>query len=375
MDRRLLIKTGLATIGAGMVPSALRAQGPLPGAPTPGLQQATIADPAPAPDVTGRISPQAHGKSLMVVNKQALTIGFYDAATGQTQKTFSLPPRPHELLIARNGRTAYVSIYGDGIYSANPHPGNQVAIVDLAERRCTGFLSTGSVWAPHGLAEAPDGTIWASCDIGKTVVGFDPASQRQVGAIPVNHAGGHWIVAHPTNGTAFLSNRAGSGIVVVDLAQRRVAGTIDTPHAITGLALSPDGARLFAADDQRPALLTIDTAARTILASTDLEGLPFSTAAHGDRERRVRVSPDGRYVLVADFPSAGLVRVDAARPQRQKLLLIQHGPMGMAFSPDGATLWACNHDAGTITIVDVATMTALRDFAVEPGAETAALLG
>ena len=78
--------------------------------------------------------------------------------------------------------------------------------------------------------------------------------------------------------------------------------------------------------------------------------------------------------MVSDFPSAGLVRVQADAPARQKLLLVEHGPMSMAFSPDSRTAWVCNHDAGTITVVDVPSMTALLDFKTGEGCETVALL-
>ena len=37
--------------------------------------------------------------------------------------------------------------------------------------------------------------------------------------------------------------------------------------------------------------------------------------------------------MVSDFPSAGLVRVAADAPMRQKLLLVEHGPMSMALFP------------------------------------------
>lgn len=373
MDRRTFLHMGAAAITGLALPTILRAQ-EQPGPPTPGVTQATTAPPAPSPDVTTLVSPMARGKSLLVVDKLALTVAFHDAVSGVRQAMFSLPSRPHEVLVARDGRTAYVSIYGDGIYGANPHPGNQIAVIDLTTRQCTGFLSTGQVWAPHGLAEAPDGTIWAACDIGEAVVGFDPASQRQIGIIPVGHKGGHWIAADRRSGKAWLSNRAGAGIVSVDLLKRAAAGRIETPAAVTGLSLSPDGSRLFAADDREPALLTIDTAKGRVLARTLLAGLPASTAEGGDRERRVLASPDGRYVFVSDYPSAAVVRIDVARPERQRLLLVQHGPMGMATSPDGRTLWACNHDAGTITIIDVVSMTALRDFATGKGPENAVLL-
>jgi DNA-binding beta-propeller fold protein YncE len=309
----------------------------------------------------------------MVVNKLGLTIGFYDAATGERRTEFSLPSRPHELLVSRDGRRAYVSIYGDGIYGQNPHPGNQIAVIDLTSRQPVGFLSTGTVLAPHGLAEGSDGTIWASCDIGSAVIGINPESGTTVATVDVGTKGGHWIVAGG-QGKAYLSNRAGPGIPVVDLASRQAEAMIETPHAVTGLDLSTDGRRLFAADDQEPALVTIDTARGRVVASTPLVGIPRPTAKGGDRERRVKVTPDGKYVMVSDYPSAALIRVDAGDPRRQKLLLVQHGPMSMAFSSDGQTGWICDHDAGVVTVVDISSMTALLDFKVGEGCETAALI-
>ena len=372
MHRRTFLRC--ATIGGLSIAAGRVARAQMqPGPPTPGVVQATIAEPAPAPDVASLISPIARSNSLMVVNKLGLTVGFYDPATGAPQKLFALPSRPHELLIARDGKRAYVSIYGDGIYGQNPHPGNQIAIIDLERREPVGFLSTIDIWAPHGLTEGPDGIIWASCDIGAAVVGFDPVTRQRVSVIETGTKGGHWIVSGP-DGLAFLSNRAGAGIPMVDLVGRRHVGTLETPHAITGLDLSPDGQRLFAADDQEPALLTIDVRARRIRSTTVLAGLPRPVAIGGDRERRVKVTPDGRNVFLSDFPSAALVRVDVDDPARQRLLLVQHGPMSMAFSPDSRTAWICDHDAGAVTIVDIVSMEALVDFKVGEGCETVALL-
>jgi len=352
-----------------------RAQAPQPGPPTPGIAQATLAPPGAAPaGVADRVSAAARGTALAVVNKLGLTVGFYDAVTGAQQALFSLPSRPHEILLSPDRRTAWVSIYGDGIYGQNPHPGNQIAVLDVPGRRPVGFLSTGDVPAPHGLALAPDGTLWVSSDIGQCVVGLDPRTGDRVAAIPVGTTGGHWLAVTPDGRKAYVSNRARPGIPIVDLVSHRHAGEVATAHATTGLALSPDGARLYSADDQEPALLVVDTATDQVVDAVPLEGLP-RTNSTVDREKRVRVTPDGKYVLVADYASAGLVAAETADLRRQRLLLIQRGPMGMAFSPDGRTAWVCNHDAGSVTIVDLATLRALRDFRTGEGPETAELVG
>ena len=164
------------------------------------------------------------------------------------------------------------------------------------------------------------------------------------------------------------------GVPVIDVIARRRLGVIETPHAITGLDLSPDGRRLYAADDQEPAMVTIDTATRRVVSTTTLRELPRPVAKGGDRERRVKVTPDGHHVLVSDYVSAALVRVEVAAPEQQKLLLVQHGPMSLAMSPDSRTAWVCDHDAGAITVVDLPSLTALLDFKTGEGCETVALL-
>jgi len=360
----------LALVAAG----SAWGQMPLPGPPTPGVTQAGKSPPGPAPDVTAEVSPTVRGQTLVVVNKLGLTVGFYDPVSGEQQAVFSLPPRPHEILVAADRRTAYVSIYGDGIYAANPHPGHQVAVVDLAGRRPTGFLSTGDVPAPHGMALAPDGALWVSSDMGQAVLVLDPRTGARLAVVPTGTTGSHWLAMTPDGRKVYASNRAGAGIPVIDAVARKPMLSVVVPHAVTGLSVSPDGARLYAADDQDAALLVIDTATDKLIDTVPLAGLP-RVSADVDRERRVRVTPDSRYVFVSDSLSGVVIAAEAADLRRQRLLVVEKAPMGFAFSADSRTAWVANHDAGSVTIVDVASLRALRDFRTGEGPETMELVG
>jgi len=349
-------------------------QMPLPGPPSPGITQAGRSPPGPAPDVTAEVSPAVHGQTLVVVNKLALTIGFYEPVTGEQQVLFSLPPRPHEIAVSADRRTAYVSIYGDGIYAANPHPGHQVAVIDLAGRRPTGFLSTSDVPAPHGMALAPDGALWVSSDMGQAVLVLDPHTGERLAVVPTGTTGSHWLAMTPDGRKVYASNRAGAGIPVIDAVARKLLDPVAVPHAVTGLSVSPDGSRLYAADDQDAALLVIDTALDKLIDTVPLVGLP-RVSADVDRERRVRVTPDGKWVFVSDSLSRVVIAAEVADLHRQRLLVVEKGPMGFAFSAGSRTAWVANHDAGSVTIVDVAGLRALRDFRTGEGPETMELVG
>src|SRR5204863_9427645 len=99
------------------------------------------------------------------------------------------PARPHELAITPDHRTAYVSVYGSGVYGNNPEPGRTIVVIDLPGRQHTDTLDVAPYLAPHGLALDPDGLLYASCDESGVVAAVDPARGAVVDAIEVGSRG------------------------------------------------------------------------------------------------------------------------------------------------------------------------------------------
>jgi hypothetical protein len=62
-----------------------------------------------------------------------------------------LPDFPHEVALAPDRKTAYVSIYGSGIVGTNTRPGTQIAVIDLGQRKRAGFIEVAPYCAPHGM--------------------------------------------------------------------------------------------------------------------------------------------------------------------------------------------------------------------------------
>jgi hypothetical protein len=50
------------------------------------------------------------------------------------------PANPHDFVLSADHKTAYVPIYGDGVYGNNPHPAHEVQIVDLVARKPAGTI-------------------------------------------------------------------------------------------------------------------------------------------------------------------------------------------------------------------------------------------
>ena len=121
------------------------------------------------------MSPMAAARGeLIVVNKLAGLVQFFDARSHGKLAELEMPKFPHEVVLSPDRTTAYVSIYGQGVFSKNSEaPGREVAIIDLASRTQTGSIDVSPYRAPHGMAFDAQGVLWVSCDISGVIVALD----------------------------------------------------------------------------------------------------------------------------------------------------------------------------------------------------------
>src|SRR3970040_746161 len=87
------------------------------------------------------------------------------------------------------------------------------------------------------------------------------------------------------------------------MPQRKLLGKIKTPHALAGIAISPDGKTVVTVDDEEPALILIDTASETVSGTVPLEGVakPAQIA---------RYSPDNSLIIVTSVHSNTVSLID-----------------------------------------------------------------
>src|SRR5262245_34512459 len=101
---------------------------------------------------------------LIMVDKVGGQVRFFDPATDKELASFAPTPeagvKAHEVAISPDHKTAYVTVYGDGVYGNNPHPGHSVAIIDLASRKMTGSIDIAPHQAPHGIQVDAKGMLY-----------------------------------------------------------------------------------------------------------------------------------------------------------------------------------------------------------------------
>jgi len=328
--------------------------------------------PGAGPDFADALRNSPTGtRGLIAVDKVGGKVRFYDPQTFAEAATLDVDKLPHEVAIAPDHRSAYVSIYGPGIFGNNPTPAQTIVIVDLESKSIRDTMSVAPFLAPHGMMVAPDGRLWVACDSSARLLLIDPATKTVQSEHDTGSTGSHWIVMTPDGSKIYISNKT-APVGVFDVVARRLVKSIELPAArqgTEGITVSPDGRVVLVADNFDARIHVIDTRTDTIVQSVALAGNP-PTNPKRSRNLRLRYSLDGRFVVAANYASGVIYVLDAADLARQAPIIVAKGPMGFAFAPDRRTAIVGNHDSGIATVFDLERREILGYFDGGAGIET-----
>jgi YVTN family beta-propeller protein len=305
---------------------------------------------------------------LMLIDKRGSHIRFVDPKTYKEISSFATDKAPHDLVISPDHTTAYVPIYGDGIYNNNPHPGQKILIVDLKSRSVTGEIDISPYQAPHGIQIDDRGRLYVVCDISRKLLIIDTKTRKIEDVIDVDGTG-HWIAVLPNLSKAYVTNQNDRPFIgVVDLKTKRLVGRIPAPNGTRGVVATPDGTRVFAMDLKEPEVIVINPATDQVIERIRLQG-------HDQPGYKLRVSPDGRTLIVCGYLPGNNSFVNVLKVAdlhgRQHVLTAGKNAMGFAFAPDNRTAVVLNDGDGTVTVVDVQDGRVTHSFQAGTGIESA----
>lgn len=147
-----------------------------------------------------------------------------------------------------------------------------------------------------------------------------------------------------------LSGYREQGLQVADAAAGRVLQTLPQPGAFLGLAFSPDGKTLYASGGNDDAVFRYDWqgGAATLRDRIELEAKARPAAAGRRFPAGLAVSPDGARLYVAENLSDTLAVLDAASGRVLQRLPAGPLPYGVAVAPDG-TVWVSAWGGDAVT--------------------------
>jgi DNA-binding beta-propeller fold protein YncE len=302
------------------------------------------------------------GPHLIVTAKTAHKVHFLDAATLAMTATLDMPGSTHEIALSLDGRTAYASVYGDGIFAKRINPDRRIVAIDLPSKSLTRVIDLGAIYAPHGVMVDASGTVWSSGELGNAVLAIDPGADK-VQKIDVGSTA-HWVAVSHATGKVFASVKQ-DHVVAVDIARRTAIDRIKVPHVVEGLAISPDGRTLYVCAQTAAELYVIDAASHALRQTVPIDGADASKR----QMRRVRVSPDNKFVVVSSNQDnhAAIYAADGLRQIAS--FPTKKSPMGFGFAADGKRAYLCCHDDAEVFEFELASGRVTRTFPTAAGCE------
>lgn len=307
-------------------------------------------------------------KGLILIDKRGKHIRFVDPKTFAEQSSFATGAgAPHDLVISPDHRTAYIPIYGDGIYRANPNPGTSILVVDLVSQKVTDTIDISPYEAPHGIQIDAKGTLYVVTDISQQLLVIDPKAKKIESVIDVEGTG-HWIAVLPDATKAYVTNQTGAEFIsVIDLQARRMIGKIPAMGGSLGIVASADGRRVYAMEGGESDVLVIDTAKDVVVDQVRLQG-------HSQRGYKLRLSPDGTTLVTCGLGrgTASFINIIDTSDLHGQQHVLQAGTasMGFGFAADGRTVLVANDGDGTVTVIDTRTRQVVKTVKAGIGIET-----
>ncbi len=319
---------------------------------------------------------------LLVLAKKDEKLAIVNPATLQVIAKVPAGGNPHEVIASPDGRTAWISNYGNGSL-------HTITVVDVTQRKVEKTIDLGPLWGPHGLAFAA-GHVWFTAEREKLIGRIAPRSETVDWLLGTGQTGTHMLWVSP-DATQIVTVNVGSG--TMNLFQRKPVGPMQaaggppskaggtTTHAAAKTPV-PDWDQTIVKVGGLPEGFDVITDsgghARTIWAANAREGtisvIDFPSrkvidtiAADVPTANRLKFTPDHRLALVSRGSSGELTVLDVPSRRVIKRVKIGDGAAGILVEPDGRRAYVSCSPNNRVVVFDLHSMKVTGS--IQPGQE------
>ena len=260
--------------------------------------------------------PKPEHAAMAGAGAKAGAVWVIDTANGTVTAKVRVGMHPAHVVVANDGRSAYVSNGGD----------NTVSVIDTATQRVMGMIPVGA--SPHGLRITPDGKhVWVANLKGGTVSVIDTESRKQVTQIAAGK-GPAQVGFTPDGRFGFVSLSEENKVAVIDPANRKVIRKIAVGTVPIQLYATPDSKLVLVANQGTPkkpgtTVSVIDLASMKVAAT-----ITTGAGAHG-----VVISRDNGQAFVTNTYANTVSVIDIAERKVVATVPVGKGPNGISMLP------------------------------------------
>ena len=314
------------------------------------------------------------GGRLLVAAKGEQALEIVDPGTGKVVASVSegkLPGKDtaHEVAASRDGKLAFVPIYGDSGVGKPGSDGRTMVVMDLASQKIVKTMDFGDTYAgaavrPHcpilgpPVKGHPDGVLYVTSELAKAITAIDAKSLTFIGTIQTGQEQSHMLAVSHDGKWGYTANVGPGTVSVLDLTPKADGSwknpvmVIPVSGEVQRISVSMDDKWVFTSDQKKPELVVINAAARKVEKRIPMESYGYGTAS----------TPDGRWLLVPMMAVNKIAVIDLKTMAVAKNIELAAGthPQEALVRPDGKAAYvSCDH-SGQVAEIDTANWTLKR---------------
>lgn len=284
------------------------------------------------------------GGLLVIANQKEHTVLVVDPDARKELTKVVVGVNGHEVMVSKDGRYAYVPIYGNSGVGRPGTDGSTIDVVDLQERKLAATIDLGKPLRPHRAEWGPDGMLYVTAELGDAVDVLDPDTRKVVAEIPTGQKESHMLVISPDGRRAYTANVGAGSVSVLDLTKRSLITTISVAKTVQRISISPDGKWVYTHDQDAARIAVIDTATNKIANWIEVPTPVYASEP----------TPDGRWLVTLDRSSHAYV-IDLQSKKVAHTYTISDGASEILIRPGGDVAYMSGTGAGKIDALDLHT--------------------
>ncbi len=295
---------------------------------------------------------------LVVANQKEHTVLLVDPDERRELAKIVVGVNGHEVMASKDGRFAYVPIYGNSGVGRPGTDGSTIDVIDLQEGKLVATIDLRKPLRPHRAEWGPGGLLYVTAELANAVEVIDPSTRKVVAQIPTGQKESHMLVISPDGRRGYTANVGAGSVSVLNLMKRSLITTIPVAKVVQRISMSPDGRRVFTHDQDAPRIAVVDTVTDKIV---DWIALPTSVYAS-------EPTPDGRWLLALTRNGA-LYVIDLASRKVEHTLKISDGASEILIRPGGDVAYISGTGAGKIDVLDLHSWELGKPIELTPGVD------
>lgn len=281
--------------------------------------------------------------ALLVLNKEDAALAIVDPVSRTVVARIPTGQGPHEVAVSTDGKLAFAGNYGQQT------PGSTISVIDLVAQKELRRVDLGPLRRPHGLAFF-DGKLYFTAEVNKLIGRYDPVANQVDWLLGTGQNTTHMVIVSKDGNQLFTSNIGSDSITAIERGSSAGAWNetvIPVGKGPEAIDVSADGKEVWTAHSRDGGVSIIDMATKKVTQTLNVQT---------KRSNRLKLTPDGKLVLISDLESGELVVLDRPSRKEIKRMKLGKGPEGILIVPNGSRAYVAVAGDNNIAIIDLKTL-------------------